>query len=140
MSSIYEQRIEEDKESPVVSPVMSPVPCESPFRSRSGSSNRQNMETVRVTFDIVISDLEEGTQHEIRRVSGRKGGALTLRSKQLCFMTEKAFWGQRAMMVIQKQLAAPELVGQKCHVYAGPMRFYVMPRQFEARSLTTWCW
>lgn len=140
MSSISEHKIEEDKESPILSPVLSPSGFDSPFRSRSGSRNKQNIETIPVSFDIVITDLEEGTQHKIRHVTGRKGSALTLRSKQLCFMTEKAFWGQRAVMVIQKQLAVPELVGQKCHVYAGPMRFYVTPRTFEARSLTNWCW
>jgi len=51
--------------------------------------------------------------------------------------------GQRADMVIQKQLAAPDLVGQGCHVFAGPMRFYFdneFGRFAPSSSLTNWCW
>lgn len=113
----------------------------SPFRSRSGSRSQQPVETVSVVFDVTVSDLEEGSQHSIRNVAGRKGNNLTLRNRQLCFITERSFWGQRADMVIQKQLAAPEMVGQGCHVFAGPMRFYFNnPLTSGASSLTNWCW
>jgi len=114
------------------------------FRSRSGS--RSQMETVSVMYDVSICDLEEGTQHNIRGINGRSGNTCTLRSRQLCFATDRSFWGQRADMVIQKQLAAPELVGQGCHVFAGPMRFYYNPISPEAfsssskSSLNNWCW
>ena len=47
-------------------------------------------------------------------------------------------------MVIQKQLGAPELVGQGYHVFAGPMRFYyenVFRTPNESPSVTNnWCW
>ncbi|KAI9551798.1 hypothetical protein GHT06_022134 [Daphnia sinensis] len=114
----------------------------SPFRSRSGSRSHQPTETVSVVFDVTISDLEEGSQHSIRSVSGRKGNSLTLRNKQLCFVTERSFWGQRADMIIQKQLAAPDMVGQGYHVFAGPMRFYFYNgfTSSGASSLTNWCW
>ena len=113
----------------------------SPFRSRSGSRSQQQMETVSVMFDVTVSDLEEGSQHSIRNVAGRKGNSLTLRNRQLCFVTDRSFWGQRADMVIQKQLAAPEMVGQGFHVHAGPMRFYFNnPLTSGASSLTNWCW
>ncbi len=114
----------------------------SPFRSRSGSRSHMNVDTVSVVFDVTVSDLEEGSQHCIRSVSGRKGNTLTLRNKQLCFVTERSFWGQRADMIIQKQLAAPDLVGQGCHVFAGPMRFYFYNSLTSsgASSLTNWCW
>ena len=112
------------------------------FRSRSGS--RSQIETMSVMYDVTISDLEEGTQHHIRSVNGRSGNTCTLRSRQLCFATDRSFWGQRADMVIQKQLAAPDLVGQGCHVFAGPMRFYYNPISHEASSskssLNNWCW
>jgi len=112
------------------------------YRSRSGS--RSHMETTSITYDVTISDLEEGTQHTIRGVNGRSGNTCTLRSRQLCFATERSFWGQRADMVIQKQLAAPDLVGQGCHVFAGPMRFYYNPISPDATSskssLNNWCW
>lgn len=113
----------------------------SSFRSRSGSRSNQPLESVSVMFDITVSDLEEGSQHNIRNVAGRKGNNLTLRNRQLCFVTERSFWGQRADMVIQKQLAAPEMVGQRCHVFAGPMRFYFYnPLTSGPSSLTNWCW
>ena len=114
----------------------------SPFRSRSGSRSQQNVETISVVFDVTVSDLEEGSQHCIRNVSGRKGNNLTLRNKQLCFITERSYWGQRADMIIQKQLAAPDMMGQGCHVFAGPMRFYFYNSLTSsgASSLTNWCW
>ena len=67
-------------------------PCLSPFRSRSGSKSGQNIETVSVTFDVCVADLEDGTQHTIRNVGGRKGHSFTLRNRQLCFVTERSFW------------------------------------------------
>lgn len=67
-------------------------PCLSPFRSRSGSKSGQPIETVSVMFDVSVSDLEDGTQHTIRNVGGRKGNTFTLRNRQLCFVTERAFW------------------------------------------------
>lgn len=114
----------------------------SPFRSRSGSRSHHPAEAVSVVFDVTVSDLEEGTQHCIRSVSGRKGNSLTLRNKQFCFVTDRSFWGQRADMIIQKQLAAPDMVGQGCHVFAGPMRFYFYNglKTSAASSLTNWCW
>lgn len=112
------------------------------FRSRSGSRSQQQLDSISVVYDITVADLEEGSQHSIRGVAGRKGNHLTLRNRQLCFVTERSFWGQRADMVIQKQIAAPEMVGQGCHVFAGPMRFYFYnPLTSGASSLTTnWCW
>lgn len=116
-------------------------PMSTSFRSRSGSRSQQQLETISVVYDITVSDLEEGSQHNIRNVAGRKGNNLTLRNRQLCFVTERSFYGQRADMVIQKQLAAPEMVGQKCHVFAGPMRFYFYNSLTSvASSLTNWCW
>lgn len=67
-------------------------PCLSPFRSRSGSRSQQQLETISVMYDISVSDLEDGTRHDIRRVGGRKGNNFTLRSRQLCFVTERSFW------------------------------------------------
>lgn len=115
-------------------------PLVTPFRSRSGS--RSQMENMAVVFDVTVSDLEEGSQHHIRSVSGRSGAnGCTLHNRQLCFVTDRSFWGQRADMVIQKQLAAPDLVGQCCHVFAGPMRFYYNPVGLESSSsFTNWCW
>lgn len=116
---------------------------DSPFRSRSGSRSQQQMETISVVFDITVSDPEEGCQHKISHVAGRKGNRLTLRNRQLCFVTERSFWGQRADMIIQKQLAAPEMVGQGCHVFAGPMRFYFYNQLTLAATplnTTNWCW
>ena len=115
-------------------------PLVTPFRSRSGS--RSQMENMAVVFDVTVSDLEEGSQHHIRSISGRTGASgCTLRNRQLCFVTDRSFWGQRADMIIQKQLAAPDLVGQGCHVFAGPMRFYYNPVGLESSSsFTNWCW
>lgn len=121
----------------------SPATASPAFRSRSGSKTGQPLETVSVLFDISVSDLEDGTSHDIRGVAGRKGNNFTLRNRQLCFVTDRSFWGQRADMVIQKQLAAPDLVGQGCHVFAGPMRFYFdneFSRIAPSSSLTNWCW
>ena len=115
----------------------------SPFRSRSGSRSQQNVDTISVVFDVTVSDLEEGSQHCIRGVSGRKGSNLTLRNRQLVFRTDRSYWGQRADMIIQKQLAAPDMMGQGCHVFAGPMRFYFYDNSLQssgASSLTNWCW
>ena len=114
-----------------------------PFRSRSSSRSMADRPPVSAVFDITVSDLEEGAEHHIRRVNSRNGQNCTLRCRQLCFVTEKTFWGQRADLVIQKQLAAPELVGQGCHVFAGPMRFY-FNRQVQPLSASfsnpRWCW
>ena len=113
-------------------------------RSRGSSSSPwYGYPPVSAVFDITVSDLEEGAEHHIRRVNSRNGQNCTLRCRQLCFVTEKTFWGQRADLVIQKQLAAPELVGQGCHVFAGPMRFY-FNRQVQPLSASfsnpRWCW
>ena len=67
----------------------------SPFRSRSGSrsgSNRSQADVISVVFDIAVSDLEDGTQHNIRNVGGRLGASFTLRNRQLCFATELTYW------------------------------------------------
>ena len=71
-------------------------PISSPFRSRSGSRSgnrpQQTIEVISVVFDIAVSDLEDGTQHNIRNVSGRLGANFTLRNRQLCFATERTYW------------------------------------------------
>ena len=119
----------------------SPHRMASPFRSRSGS--RSLPDPVSAVFDLTVYDLEDGTRHLLRNVNSRNGPKCTMRSRQLCFITDRVFWGQRADLVIQKQLAAPDLVGKNCHVYAGPMRLYfnqlAVPAHHESYS-NQWCW
>jgi len=101
---------------------------------------RSDMTTV---YDVTVSDLEDATQHLIRQVGSRNSYSSTLRNRQFCFSAEKAYWGQRADLVIQKQLAAADLVGRGCHVFAGPLRFYFTPANratSDPCAGPAWCW
>ena len=118
----------------------SPFGCHDATHSRSRSTSRSSIVDVYSMFDITVCDLEEGTQHSIRNVTGMSGQSCTLRNKHFSFVTEKAFRGQKADMVIQRDFD-PQLVEQGCHVFAGPVRFHYKPLMPVSSSLTNnWCW
>lgn len=92
-------------------------------------TNGMGPSNVEEYYTATLTDHFSGLRYQLPKISvnkddgpgPNKNNLFVCADGQVTFQVENIYKGQRAMMMIQRHIGSPSLLGKKCLVYHGPM-------------------